>query len=101
MLLLASTLQVYVEAPFDVSLLITTLLMIFYDCLNSNCLRRYELSAPDCVPHTGGPSSAKTGCGPIKFSPTQGLSRVVVRLRLLLSGDVELNPGPLDQGNLQ
>ena len=23
---------------------------------------------------------------------------VVVRLRLILSGDVELNPGPLDQG---
>ena len=27
-----------------------------------------------------------------------GLSQLVIALRLIMSGDVELNPGPLDQG---
>ena len=29
-----------------------------------------------------------------------GLSQFVISLRLIMSGDVELNPGPLDQGQL-
>ena len=29
-----------------------------------------------------------------------GPSQLVIALRLILSGDVELNPGPLDQGEL-
>ena len=34
------------------------------------------------------------------MSCSSGHVMVIIRQRLLLSGDVELNPGPLDQGKL-
>ena len=34
------------------------------------------------------------------MSCSSGHVMVIIRQRLLLSGDVELNPGPLDQGRL-
>ena len=34
------------------------------------------------------------------MSCSSGHVTVIIRQRLLLSGDVELNPGPLDQGRL-
>lgn len=112
MILSASAVEVYLGTPFNASLLIITVLMIFCDHLNSKYLALCGLLAPHCIPHTATPSSCKIrrGCfpetvaGTTNSSPTQritmeSLPQVMVRLCLLLSGDVELNPGPLDQGS--
>ena len=108
-ILSASALQVCVGTSFSASMLIITMLMIY---LVSKYLTMCGLSVPCGIPCDATPSSCKIRRGyfsriltdttnylPSQRMPIKSLPEVVGWLRLFLSGDVELNPGPLDQGS--